>query len=74
MGQGGRMSITLRINSENQTFNEQINVSALLAALNIPLGTVVVERNREILHKDRFDDVLLKDGDELEIIRFVGGG
>jgi thiamine biosynthesis protein ThiS len=34
----------------------------------------VVERNRNILHRDMFDRIVLKDGDELELIRFVGGG
>ncbi len=35
---------------------------------------VVVERNLEIIPRDRLEDVLLADGDSVEILRFVGGG
>jgi thiamine biosynthesis protein ThiS len=35
---------------------------------------VVVEWNREILDRRRFDEVILNDGDALEIVHFVGGG
>ena len=36
--------------------------------------TVVVEINLEIIPRDALDSVLLKDGDSVEILRFVGGG
>jgi thiamine biosynthesis protein ThiS len=68
------MSVTLKVNGESQTFDRSITIPDLLAALSIPVGSVVVERNREILHKEHFADVILENGDELEIIRFVGGG
>jgi sulfur carrier protein len=45
-----------------------------LETLKVPPGSVVVEHNREILHRNKFDRVVLNDGDELELIRFVGGG
>lgn len=68
------MSITLTVNGETHALDRTLTVSGLLAALNIPAGSVVVERNREILHKDRFAEMTVQDGDEIEIIRFVGGG
>jgi sulfur carrier protein len=51
-----------------------MHVADLLEKLKIPAGSVVVERNTEILHRDRFWDEAVEDGDQLEIIRFVGGG
>ena len=36
--------------------------------------TVVVEINLEIIPRDALDSVLLKDGDSVEILRFVVGG
>ncbi len=68
------MSVTLKVNGKTQTFEGSIKIPDLLAAFNIRAASVVVERNREILHKDCFADVMLENGDELEIIRFVGGG
>ncbi|HAB93716.1 MAG TPA: thiamine biosynthesis protein ThiS [Lachnospiraceae bacterium] len=35
---------------------------------------VVVEKNLEIVPRDAMDQVLLEDGDSVEILRFVGGG
>jgi len=36
--------------------------------------SIVVEHNRKILYKDMFKHTILEDGNELELIRFVGGG
>ena len=55
-------------------FDQTMHVADLLDKLKIPAGSVVVERNTEILHRDRFWDVAVEDGDQIEIIRFVGGG
>jgi len=35
---------------------------------------VAVERNREILPKASYDSTSLEEGDELEVVEFVGGG
>ena len=40
----------------------------------IPSRRVIVERNREIVDKSSIDQVILEDGDQVEIIRIVGGG
>ena len=37
-------------------------------------GTNVVERNEEIVHKEDYASVLLKDGVMVEIVSFMGGG
>lgn len=35
---------------------------------------IAVERNGDILFKSQYDVTILKDGDSLEIVTFVGGG
>jgi len=35
---------------------------------------VVVERGREIITKERFGEVALRPEDEINILRFMGGG
>ncbi len=35
---------------------------------------IAVERNGEIVPKSKYDDTLLKDGDTVEVVSFVGGG
>jgi sulfur carrier protein len=49
-------------------------VAALLAVRSIDPAHVVVEINREIVDRNRFDTFALHDGDVVEILRFVGGG
>ena len=49
-------------------------VRALLLDLEIDPDVVVVERNGEILTRDRFAGVSLEPDDVLEIVHFVGGG
>ena len=37
-------------------------------------GTFVVECNEEIVHKEDYGQLVLKDGDVVEILQFMGGG
>lgn len=66
--------ITLTVNGKERTLPPGITVAGLLDRLDLVAGTVVVERNREILERDGYDDVTLEDGDRLELVHFVGGG
>ena len=49
-------------------------VQTLLEQLCLDSRQVVVERNREIVPRQRFSEALLADGDHLEIVHFVSGG
>lgn len=53
---------------------EQLSVQNYLESLGIDPRRVAVELNREILPKADYPGTLLKDGDTLEIVQFVGGG
>jgi sulfur carrier protein len=68
------MAVNITLNGKACAFEQPMNVLSLLETLKVPPGSVVVEHNREILHRNKFDRVVLNDGDELELIRFVGGG
>lgn len=68
------MPIHIKLNGNAYTVEQQMDILSFLEILKVTPGSVVVERNREILHRNMFDRVVLKDGDELELIRFVGGG
>lgn len=45
-----------------------------LAATNYNPTRIAVERNGEIVPKAAYEEVLLADGDTLEVVSFVGGG
>ena len=49
-------------------------VLALAESLNLNPRQVAIERNRQIVPKSTYGEVTLNDGDEIEIVRFIGGG
>ncbi|HAG14621.1 MAG TPA: thiamine biosynthesis protein ThiS [Ruminococcus sp.] len=49
-------------------------VSALLADMHYQPHLVAVECNEEIIPKSCYDETILKDGDTVEVVSFVGGG
>jgi len=49
-------------------------VSDLLNTLSLNKDAVAVELNKNIVHRQNFDDAKLKDNDKLEIVTVVGGG
>ena len=49
-------------------------VSEILADIDISAQRVAVELNEEIVPKAAYGSTVLKDGDKVEVVRFVGGG
>jgi thiamine biosynthesis protein ThiS len=71
--------MNLHINGEARAFPEpappnRFTLAALVESLSMKSDRVAVELNREIVPRDRWPETLLKDGDHLEIVHFVGGG
>lgn len=68
------MKISIRLNGEPRELVAGSSVAALVATLELTKGRVAVERNREIVPMSAWDNVTLAQGDEVEIVHFVGGG
>ncbi len=64
----------MHLNGKETEVADGLTVSALLAAKGLDPKKVVVERNREILDKNSWAQVVLNADDKLEIITVVGGG
>jgi thiamine biosynthesis protein ThiS len=67
-------SIRVTVNGDPRDVAAGLTVRGLIESLDLHPGLVVVERNREILDRDRYDGVELQAGDVLELVHFVGGG
>lgn len=67
-------SVKVRLNGEDREFKGRITLSGLLKELNIEPRGVAVEVNTTVIKKQEYDGYELKDGDSIEIVRFVGGG
>jgi thiazole synthase len=68
------MKISIRLNGEPRELAEGSTVEALVGLLALTKGRVAVERNREIVPMSAWANVVLAEGDEVEIVHFVGGG
>ena len=66
------MHITL--NGEQFELDRPVSVTDLLTRLDIDPRRVAVEHNLAILKRQRFPEVVVADGDTVEIVNFVGGG
>jgi thiamine biosynthesis protein ThiS len=67
-------TIRVRLNGKERQLEPGHTVTTLLESLELHPGMVVVELNRDILERDRYQDVTVADGDNLELVHFVGGG
>ena len=67
-------AIHIHVNGEVRTWRSGATVTELLQDLDIRTERVAVELNLEILDRAVFDQRLLKDGDRVEILGFIGGG
>ncbi|HEV3208177.1 MAG TPA: sulfur carrier protein ThiS [Terriglobales bacterium] len=61
------------INGQEQSF-APITLAMLVEQLGMKQDRVAVERNRNIVPREQWATTQLADGDQLEIVHFVGGG
>ena len=66
--------VHITLNGESHELERPVTVVELLAHLEIDPRRVAVEHNRSIIRRHTFSDVIIGDGDTIEIVNFVGGG
>lgn len=62
------------VNGKERDIPTGLTVAQLLEHLEVDPTIVAVERNKEIVPRSQFNQVVIKEGDILEIVSFVGGG
>jgi sulfur carrier protein len=67
--------VTIQLNGRQQELSGEVKtIAQLLASLSLENRIVIVELNKEVIHKAAYTDQPIKDGDQVELIHFVGGG
>lgn len=66
--------MTITLNGDRFELSGPVTVAELLTRLNIDARRVAVEHNLAVVKRLAFDDVVVREGDEVEIVNFVGGG
>lgn len=67
-------TLDLIVNGESRRAVPGQTLAALVRELGLDPAKVAVERNGEIVARSTLADILLADGDAVEIVHFVGGG
>jgi thiamine biosynthesis protein ThiS len=69
-----RWFVKLLVNGETHEFPEGLRLEALILQLGIKKEAVVAEVNRKIIQPTDRAGLKLAEGDQIELITFVGGG
>ena len=66
--------MTITLNGDPYSTDGPLTIAGLLARLDIDPRRVAVERNFVIVKRDHYASTAVVDGDQIEIVNFVGGG
>lgn len=64
----------ITVNGKEIQMKQSISVAVYLENAGYQMKRIAVELNGDILPKYEYSDTMLKDGDRLEVVTFVGGG
>jgi len=67
-------TLSLRINGDHRRVPAGMTLAELINSIGLDPLRVAVERNLEIVPKSTFASLCVEDGDDFEIVHFVGGG
>ena len=64
----------ITVNGKQIQLTSEMSVADYLEQNNYQINRIAVEMNEEILPKYSYSETMLKDGDRLEVVTFLGGG
>ena len=67
-------TLSLRINGDHRRVPAGMTLAELINSIGLDPLRVAVERNLEIVPRSTFATLCVEDGDDYEIVHFVGGG
>ena len=66
--------IKIRVNGEECEMAHGISIGELLKSKNYEIEYIAVEHNGSVILPAIYEQTILREGDKIEIVRFVGGG
>ena len=67
-------TIHVRLNGKDRKIDSGLSIEKFVKSLDLNPKLIVVELNREIISQDSLSETQVLDGDQLELVHFVGGG
>jgi len=69
-----QLTVSATVNGEARVFTAGTNLGQMLESLEIPPDRVAIELDRAIVKRDLWGTTEIRDGAQIEIVMFVGGG
>jgi thiamine biosynthesis protein ThiS len=66
--------LQIQLNGENHELAATCTLEDLVRELSLTPQRVAIELNRSVVRRDQWTQTVLKEGDRVEIVHFVGGG
>jgi sulfur carrier protein len=66
--------LNIYVNGKATDVPDGLTLSGLVAQRRLNPDTIIVEHNYNLVQKERWDGIMLKENDRVEILRFVEGG
>ena len=67
-------TLGIRVNGEHRRAPRGVSIAEMLSGIGVDPAKVAVERNLEIVPRSALTETCVEDGDDFEIVHFVGGG
>jgi thiamine biosynthesis protein ThiS len=67
-------TLSIRVNGEHRRVRKGLTIAELALELGLDPDKVAVERNMAVVSRSTLATVEIEDGDDFEIVTFVGGG
>jgi sulfur carrier protein len=66
--------IQITVNGKDVQIESSMTVEQLLDTVDVPPNYLAVEVNAEVVPRERYTEVTVKEGDDVEVVTLVGGG
>ena len=66
--------MNIYVNGKLETLSDGTTLEGAIRGFGLKKNSIVLELNRKVVDRDRFQTTDLRDNDILEIVHFVGGG
>ena len=67
-------TVSIAVNGQHKRVQAGLTLAELAASLGFEPSRVAIERNLEVVPRSTLGEVMVEDGDDYEIVTFVGGG
>jgi thiamine biosynthesis protein ThiS len=66
--------LQIYVNGESKQLTDNSSLAEIVSQLGLPAARIAIELNRMVIRRVNWEKTVVREGDRLEIVHFVGGG